>query len=441
MLHFSRGGKRDVITPQDLKAALRAVFERFRDRKKILVVPPDVTRLHSAAGEITRLSREFFAGANLQILPATGTHQPLSKTDRERMFGNLPSELFSSYNFRTDCVTLGRVPASFVRRVSGGVCDFDWPAAVARQIVEGGFDLIVSAGQVVPHEVAGMANYTKNILIGCGGADGIHKSHFLGAVWGMERLMGRTDTPVRRLLDRAAALYLKSYPILYVQTVVGTDGAGNPVLRGLFIGDDGECFRRAAALSQEVNITLLEKPAAKIVAYLDPAEFRSAWLCNKAIYRTRMAVADSGELLVIAPGMERFGEDAAIDGLIRRHGYCGTEKVLALIKTDKKLAANLSAAAHLIHGSSEGRFRIVYAPGKMGRPEIEAAGWEYSDCAGMLCRYDVEKLPEGFSVLPDGEHIFFVRQPALGLWSSRERFEGEQGDQSRRNKENTETEQ
>ena len=129
------------------------------------------------------------------------------------------------------------------------------------------------------------------------------------------------------------------------------------------MGDDAECFERAAALSLECNFQMMDREIKKAVVFLDPHEFRSTWLGNKSVYRTRMAMADGGELVVLAPGVHEFGEDATIDTLIRRHGYCGTPKTLEAVKDDPQLAGNLSAAAHLIHGSSEGRFRIRYCPG------------------------------------------------------------------------------
>jgi len=288
--------------------------------------------------------------------------------------------------------------------------------------VEGGFDLILSIGQVVPHEVVGMANYNKNILVGTGGQEGINKSHFLGAVYGMERIMGRADTPVRRVLNYASENFARQMSIVYVLTVIGKDAAGRLSMQGLFIGDDYECFRQASELSLRVNFEILEKPLKKVVVWLDPQEFKSTWLGNKSIYRTRMAIADGGELIVLAPGLREFGEDADIDRLIRKYGYRTTPEVLRFVDENADLQNNLSAAAHLIHGSSENRFTITYCPGHISRKEIESVNFNYGELAAMLKRYDLKKLTDGFNVLPDGEEIFFISNPALGLWSTKERF-------------------
>src|SRR6202008_4889 len=143
-----------------------------------------------------------------------------------------------------------------------------------------------------------------------------------------------------------------------------------------------------------------------------PSEFKSTWLGNKAVYRTRMAMADGGELIILAPGLKEFGEDQEIDRLIRKYGYRGTPTTLAATKVNKELQENLSAAAHLIHGSSEGRFGITYCPGHLTREEIEGVHYEYGDLAKMTAKYDPETLKDGWNTI-DGEEIFYISNPGL----------------------------
>jgi nickel-dependent lactate racemase len=339
------------------------------------------------------------------------------------MFPGVPAGLFRVHDWRQDVVTLGQVPAAYLKEVSEGRVEYDWPAQVNRLLVEGGFDLILSVGQVIPHEVIGMANYNKNVFVGTGGPEGINKSHYLGAAYGMERIMGRADTPVRRVLNYASEHFAGNLPIVYAQTVVSRgDDDGRLHVRGLYVGDDAACFERAAALSLQVNFQMVAAPLRKVVVYLDPHEFRSTWLGNKSIYRTRMAIADGGELIVLAPGLKEFGEDREIDRLIRKYGYAGTPAVSAALKAHPDLSRNLSAAAHLIHGSSEGRFKVTYCPGHLTRAEIEGVHFVYGDLTAMRARYNPERLREGRNVMPDGEEIFYISNPALGLWASRERF-------------------
>jgi len=422
MLYFERGSPTDRLTSDDLRAGLFAALEKLGPRKRVLAVPPDFTRFHSHAGVLTTLTHEFYGERLADVLPALGTHSPMTAEQIAEMFPGVPPGRFRVHNWRTGITTVGEVPAAFVREVSEGAVDFPWPAQVANLIATGGHDLILSLGQVVPHEVIGMANYNKNIFVGTGGVEGINKSHYVGAAYGMERMMGRAVTPVRRILNYASEHFTQHLPIVYVHTVVGRGEDGKLVVRGLYVSDDASGFEKAAKLSLQVNFEMLDEPLKKVVVYLDPAEFKSTWLGNKAVYRTRMAMADAGELVILAPGLKEFGEDHEIDRLIRKYGYCGTPATLAAVREHEELRQNLSAAAHLIHGSSEGRFGITYCPGHLTRQEIESVHFKYADLKTMMARYNPATLKDGWNVLPDGERIFYISNPALGLWAYRGRF-------------------
>lgn len=420
-LYFSAGSPTTEMSADDLRTALFSALDAIGHRERVLAVPPDFTRFHSQAGVLTELAWQYYGDRLTDVLPALGTHKSMTDSEIATMYGATPRSLFRVHDWRNDVVTLGEVPGSFLYEVSEGKVDYTWPAQVNKLLCDGGHDLILSIGQVVPHEVVGMANYNKNIFVGTGGSIGIHRSHFLGAVYGMERMMGRADTPVRRVLNYASDHFAQSLPIVYVQTVVGKNDAGQLVVRGLYIGDDAECFNLAAALSLEVNFKMLEREIKKAVVFLDPHEFRSTWLGNKSVYRTRMALADNAELIVLAPGVHEFGEDGAIDKLIRKYGYCGTPRTLELVKEDAALAGNLSAAAHLIHGSSEGRFTIRYCPGHLTREEIESVHFQYGDLSEYTKRYNPDILKDGWNTV-DGEEIFYISNPGLGLWAYRGRF-------------------
>lgn len=419
-LYCAQGGIETDLTPH-LKELLTDALAKLGPRSNVLAVPPDQSREHSRAGELTRYIWEHYGDSLKAVLPAIGTHTPMRPDQIARMFCGTPQGLFRAHNWRTEIETLGEIPAEYIREQSEGKLDYAWPAQVNRLISQGGFDLILSIGQVVPHEVIGMANYTKNILIGTGGREGINRSHYLGAVYGMERIMGRADNPVRNVLNRASDEFLRHLPIIYMHTVVGRKAEGGLAVRGLFIGDDRECFLRAAELSLKVNFEMVAEPIRKAVVYLDPNEFHSTWIGNKAVYRTRMALADGAELIILAPGVHEFGEDKGIDALIRKYGYRGTPATLDAVQNHPELAADLSAAAHLIHASSEGRFRITWCPAHLTREEVEGVGYGYGELEPMLRRYDPAKLRHGFNRV-DGEEIFFVANPGLGLWAHRSRL-------------------
>ena len=425
---LSIGSPDTELSPAEIEQHLKTALESLGTRNKVLAIPPDYSRAHSQAGMLTEMAWRHYGPALTDVLPALGTHRPMTEPEMAAMFGATPRELFRVHDWRNDVVTLGEVPGSFMHQVSEGLLDYEWPAQVNKLVRDGGHDLILSIGQVVPHEVIGMANHNKNVFVGTGGVMGIHRSHFLGAVYGMERIMGRADNPVRAVLNYASDHFAQQLPIVYVLTVVGKNAAGKLAVRGLYIGDDSECFYQAAALALQVNFVMMDREIKKAVVYLDPHEFKSTWLGNKSIYRTRMALADDAELIVLAPGVHEFGEDPTIDKLIRRYGYYGTPKTLEWTKADPELARNLSAAAHLIHGSSEGRFNITYCPGDLSKTEIEQAGFKYADLGQMTRTYNPSTLVDGWNTI-DGEDIFFVSNPGLGLWAYRERFASSGGGQ------------
>ena len=422
MNYYQSGSENTVIGPNELEYGVYSALVKLGQKKKVLVLPPDFTRFHSRAGDITTLIYKYYRENLSDILPALGTHSPMTDAEIAEMFKGVPAELFRIHDWRNDVVTVGTVPGDFISEITEGKLSYSWPAQLNKLLVDGNHDLILSIGQVVPHEVVGMANYNKNLFVGTGGPEGINKSHFVGAVYGMERMMGKADTPVRKLLNYASDNFIKDLPVVYIQTVIGRDDKGELVIRGLYIGDDYEVFKLASDLSIKVNFIVLDKPIDKAVVYLDPSEFKSTWLGNKSIYRTRMAMADDGELVILAPGLREFGEDKEIDRLIRKYGYRGTPATLKALDENPELMDNLSAAAHLIHGSSEGRFSITYCPGHLSKQEIESVNFKYAVLDDMLKKYDPAVLTEGVNRMPDGEEIYYISNPAVGLWASKDKL-------------------
>ena len=410
------------IDDQELRENLKT-FIKDKNLNKILLLPPDMTRLHSYAGRITALLFELLNDrCDIDIMPALGTHDPMTKEECEAFFGPLvPYDNIIPHRWKTDITKIGTVPASYVKEMSEGLLDEPIDIEINKKLLDPDYDLILSIGQVIPHEVVGMANYSKNIFVGCGGQTAINKSHFLGAVYGLEKLMGKDHSPVRKIFDYAEEHFIQKIPLQYILTVT-TVNQEDVNLEGLYIGRDRQLFEKAVSLSQQRNFNLLDKSPEKVVVYLDEREFKSTWLGNKSIYRTRMAIRDGGDLIILAPGVRKFGEDLEIDQLLRKYGYVGRDKILQLYYENEYLQANPSAAAHLIHGSSDSRFRITYAVRHLSRDEIEKAGYLYADLDETLQRYNPRTLKQGYNRMPDGEEIYYISNPAVGLWASRDRI-------------------
>ena len=417
--------REEGLSEEEIRRALLASLEG-RVLRRVLILPPDFTRFHSNAGFITNVYYHALIeqGVEVDIMPALGTHEPVSESQLDAMFGDIPHDRFLVHDWRHDVVRLGEVPADYVSGITEGLWTEPVSVEVNRRVMDESYDLIISPGQVVPHEVIGMSNHAKNLFVGVGGSDMINKSHMIGAVYGMERMMGRDYSPVRRLFDYGMEHFLSGRPIQFVLTVTTAPGG---VIRthGLFLGEGRECLTNAVKLAQEKNIDFVEHGIQKCVVYLDPTEFKSTWLGNKAIYRTRMAMADGGELIVLAPGVEKFGEDAECDRLIRKYGYRGRLHTLEEFRKPENtdLRDNMGAAAHLIHGSADGRFSVTYAVKNISRGEVEGVGYRSADYDSMVRKYDPAALQYGINIV-DGEEIYFIPNPALGLWINKENFEG-----------------
>ena len=413
------------LTKKEIRECLLKTIEG-RTVRKALLLPPDFTRFHSGAGFITNVYYHALTerGAEVDVMPTLGTHDPMSEEQLTSMFGDIPKDRFLVHHWRTDVVKIGEVPADYISEITEGLWNEPVSVEINRRIMDESYDLIISPGQVVPHEVIGMSNHAKNLFVGAGGSDMINKSHMIGAVYGMERMMGRDHTPVRKLFDYGMEHYLSRRPILFVLTVTTAPG-GQIRTHGLFIGEGRECLTEAVKLAQKKNIDFVETGIKKCVVYLDPDEFKSTWLGNKAIYRTRMAMADGGELIILAPGVVKFGEDPTADRLIRKYGYRGRLHTLEEFQKpeNEDLRENMGAAAHLIHGSSDGRFQVTYAVRRITEEEIESVGFRPASYDEMVKKYDPETLKYGYNCV-SGEEIYFIPNPALGLWIDRERFEG-----------------
>lgn len=407
------------ISGEQLEKMLNDLLVQYPDAKKVLIIPPDYTRCYSYAGEITQLLyKKLSPSAQIDVMPALGTHMAMNEDEMQKFFGDVvPRDRIIVHHWQTDTVCLGYVPAEVCSEISNGLFPEQIDVEVNHLLVDGGYDLILSVGQVVPHEVVGMANYSKNIFVGTGGREMINKSHMLSAICGMEKALGVIDSPARKVYDYAQQHFIDGkLPLVYLQTVTTREN-DTLKLHGLYIGESRKPFEKAAELAQKLNIIHVDHRAKKVVTYLDPEELKTTWVGNKGIYRTRMTVADGGELIVLAPGVIAFGENEEMDKMTRKYGYTGTEHILELYRQGV-FEGRLMSAAHLMQGSTEGRFTVTYAtkPENLSKEEIESVGYQWADYNEITKRYNPETLKEGWNVLPDGEEVYFVGTPALGLW-------------------------
>lgn len=359
--------------------------------------------------------------AEVYIMPTLGQHLPHTPEQNSWMFGSIPEDKILKHNWIKDAKKLGNIPAEYVEKITQGKANWEIPVSVNKLLFDEEWDIIINIGHVVPHEVLGFANHNKNYFIGLGGKEMICASHMAAACYGIENNLGNLVTPLRHCFNKAEKEFLDKLPDMYVQLVMSYNENNKLVHSGYYCGDDIDTYLLAAEQSKSENISIVP-PLKKVIAVMQGDEFFSTWVANKAIYRTRKAMANGGELIILAPGLKRFGEQESVDKIIRKYGYKGTEKVMKHWKQEPELQDLTHATAHLIHGSSEGRFKITYAPGHMTKEEIESVNFSYMDYEEALEYYKPKTLKNGFNTLKSDEEIYFIDTPSAGLWSTQDKL-------------------
>lgn len=399
---------------------LQQSIQHKKDLKRVLIVPPDNTRGYSMGNVITNMFYDMLSSfCHVDILPALGTHMPMTKKEITDFFGDkIPQDRFIEHNWRESTVQIGEVPLSVVNEISGGAFKMPIEVEINSHIVNGSYDLIISPGQVVPHELTGIANYSKNFLVGCGGYNLISKTHVMGPLCNVEYMVGEIDNPVRKVFDYAQEHFLNKLPIMYVMCV-NHFFQDSLEMKGLYIGDKREVFEAAAKDCMIHNVVYVEKPVKKVVAFLQEHEFKSTWLGDKAVQRTRTIIEDGGEIVVLAPGVRQFGDDPETDLMMRKYGYDCKEKLKAVLNdpNNDDLRNNLAAACQLMITTPDDRFKITYATRHLSREEVEGVKFGYLNYDDAVKRYNPNTLKEGWNTLDDGEEIYFIHNPELGFWT------------------------
>lgn len=416
------------ISWDGLRALMEQTVAEARQRicerpKRVLLLPPDITRMHSGAGRLTEMLYQLLADeAEIHVIPTLGQHEPHTPEQNRQMFGSIPNERIHAHDWRNGCVEIGEITGRFMDEATQGAANWPLPIVLNRMLMREQWDWIINIGHVVPHEVLGFANHNKNYFIGLAGKDLICAAHMAAASWGIENNLGNLITPLRACFNRAEDEYLGDLPDFYIQVVLARNEQDRLVHTGVHVGDDLDTYLAAARQSREENITIFDEPLPKIVCVMQGDEFFSTWVSNKSVYRTRMALADGGELVVIAPGLKRFGEQPEVDAFIRKYGYVGTPRIMEQYRKNADMQDLAHATAHLMHGSSEGRFQVTYAPGHLTQAEVEGVNFGYADINDTIARYQPARCKQGWNTTADGERFYFIPTPSAGLWSTRDKL-------------------
>ena len=270
------------------------------DGARVLVLIPDATRTMPMPLMFDVLAAEVGPRvAALDYLVALGTHQPMSDEQLSRLVGrpvvNGVTGRSRVFNHRWDLedtfTRLGTIPAAEIAELSGGRLQADVPVSLNRLLLD--YDHLVICGPVFPHEVVGFSGGTKYLVPGVAGPDIINFTHWLGAVITSSAVIGAGYTPVRAVIDRAAAMVDR--PMSCISLVVTHDG-----IAGLYVGPPGESWAAAAALSARTHVHWVDRPFTRVLSVM-PTMYDDLWTAAKGMYKLEPAMADGGEIVIFAP--------------------------------------------------------------------------------------------------------------------------------------------
>jgi nickel-dependent lactate racemase len=337
-----------------LTAIIQQALDVIQPGERVLAIIPDKTR-DDNTHQLFPIANEFLnkrGVASFDALVAQGTHPPMSQSQKLSKIGlaNFSGQLFDHrWDEADELIKLGDLSPETVHDLTGGLIDQAVPVSINKLLAPGIYDTVLVFGATVPHEVAGFAGGAKYFFPGVAGPELTHTTHWLGALAGIENIIGQVETPTRRLIEAAADLIPAR--IISLNSVVSRHD-GELVTYALFTGDIREAFRRAAEVSREVHIRYTGRKYKSVVALLDP-HYDELWVGGKASYKLGAIIEEGGELIIYAPHLTKLSETHG--ALIEKYGYAPLESVRDMLGVSQELRENLCIAAHLAHVAYAGR--------------------------------------------------------------------------------------
>lgn len=344
----------NLENPVILSNIIEEALHVIQSGERVLAIIPDKTR-DDNTHDLFPVANEFLTKrgvASFDALVAQGTHPPMSAVQKRSKIGNanFRGSLFDHrWDDPDELITLGELSGEVVQELTNGLIDNTVPVSINKLLAPGIYDTVLVFGATVPHEVAGFAGGAKYFFPGVAGPELTHTTHWLGALAGIENIIGQVETPTRRLIEAAADLIPAR--IISLNTV-GSRIDGALVTYALFTGDIKEAFRRAAAVSRQVHIRYTGRKYKRVIALLDP-HYDELWVGGKASYKLGAIIEEGGELIIYAPHLTKLSETHG--ELIEKYGYAPLESVRDMLGVSQELRENLCIAAHLAHVAYAGR--------------------------------------------------------------------------------------
>ncbi len=348
------------LSETDLKAIVEQALDPIQPGERVLAIVPDKTR-DDNTDLLFPFAAEVLTGKGVtrfDALIAQGTHPPMTETQKLLKLGirNERSSYFSGaiFDHRWDrpeeLVTLGELSAEKVSKLTAGLISRSVPVSLNKLLAPGAYDTVLVFGATVPHEVAGFAGGAKYFFPGVAGPELTHTTHWLGALAGIENVIGQVETPTRHLIEAAADLVPAQ--VISLNTVVSRNSNGKLITHGFFAGEIKQAFRRAAEVSSQVHIRYTGRKYKRVVALLDE-HYDELWVGGKASYKLGAVIEDGGDLIIFAPHLTGISQTHG--KLIEKYGYAPLESVRDMLGASEELRENLCIAAHLAHVAYAGR--------------------------------------------------------------------------------------
>ena len=344
----------DGLDLSTLTEIVEQSLEVVQPGERVLAIIPDKTR-DDNTHLLFPVANEFLSKrgvASFDALVAQGTHPPMSDSQKRSKIGaeSFSGQLFDHrWDEPDELIRLGELSAETVQQLTNDLIGTAVPVSINKMLAPGIYDTVLVFGATVPHEVAGFAGGAKYFFPGVAGPELTHTTHWLGALAGIENIIGQVDTATRRLIE--AATELISARIISLNTVVSRT-SDELVTYALFTGDIREAFRRAAEVSRQVHIRYTGRKYKRVIALLDP-HYDELWVGGKASYKLGAIIEEGGELIIYAPHLTRLSETHG--ALIEKYGYAPLESVRDMLGVSPELRENLCIAAHLAHVAYAGR--------------------------------------------------------------------------------------
>jgi nickel-dependent lactate racemase len=356
---IGQGAPESDLSGGELRAILDQALLYVAPGARVLTIIPDKTRddntnlLFPFAAEILA-ERQI---AQFDALVAQGTHVPMTHEEKRLKIGGTEKSVPGlghiydhQWNIPEELVTIGELSAARVTELTGGLISNAVSVNLNRRLGPGVYDTVIIFSATVPHEVAGFAGGAKYLFPGVAGPDLTHATHWLGALAGIENVIGRVETPTRHMIEAAADFVAAQ--IITLNSVITREEDNRLRTHALFAGDFRDAFRRAAEVSRQVHIKYTGRKYQRVVALLDE-HYDELWVGGKASYKLGGIIKEGGELIIYAPHLRSISETHG--RLIEKYGYAPLDRVREMVALSTELQNNLAVAAHLAHVSYAGQ--------------------------------------------------------------------------------------